>query len=76
MAADQIKFFKNVLSSDGHPFKVLQRVVSVSQSNTCEDAIRIAQQRFAGLENIGDWRLHADFFEASADTQASQSNAA
>ena len=76
MADYQIKFFKNVLSSDGHPFKVLQRVVSVSQSNTCEDAVRIAQQRFAGLENVGDWRLHADFFEASAETQVSQSTAA
>ena len=76
MADYQIKFFKNVLSSDGHPFKVLQRVVSVSQSNTCEDAIRIAQQRFAGLENIGDWRLHADFFEASADPQAAQQSTA
>jgi len=76
MADYQIKFFKNVLSSDGHPFKVLQRVVSVSQShtcNSCEDAVRIAQQRFAGLENIGDWRLHADFFEASDDTHAPHS---
>ena len=73
MADYQIKFFKNVLSSDGHPFKVLQRVVAVSKSNSCEDAVRIAQQRFAGLENIGDWRLHADFFEASDDTHASHS---
>ena len=70
MADYQVKFFKTVLSSDGHPFKVLQRTVSVSQSDcSCEDAVRIAQQRFAGLENVGDWRLHADFFEASADTQ-------
>jgi hypothetical protein len=76
MADYQIKFYKKLLSSDGHPFKVLQRVVSVSQSDTCEDAVRIAQQKFAGLENVGDWRLHADFFEASADTQAPQSNAA
>ena len=76
MADYQIKFYKTVLSSDGHPFKVLQRVVSVSQSDTCEDAVRVAQQKFAGLENIGDWRLHADFFEASAETQASHSTAA
>jgi len=79
MAEYQIKFFKTVLSSDGHPFKVLQRVVSVSQSNactTCEDAVRIAQQRFAGLENVGDWRLHADFFEASTDAPAQPSTAA
>ena len=65
----QIKFFKNLVSSDGHPFKVLQRVI-VSQSESCEEAVRIAQQRFEGLENVGDWRLHADYCEASADAQA------
>ena len=45
MAEYQIKFFKNLVSSDGHPFKVLQRVISVSHSQDCEDAVRIAQQR-------------------------------
>jgi hypothetical protein len=74
MAEYQIKFFKNLVSSDGHPFKVLQRVISVSHSQNCEDAVRIAQQRFEGLENVGDWRLHADFCEACADSQAPQQN--
>jgi hypothetical protein len=69
MADYQIKFFKNLVSSDGHPFKVLQRVI-ISRSETCEDAIRIAQRRFEGLENVCDWRLHADFVEASADSEA------
>jgi hypothetical protein len=67
MAEYRIKFFKNILSSDGHPFKVLQRVIPVDQSASCDDAVRIAQQRFEGLENINDWRLHADFVEASAE---------
>ena len=67
----QIKFFKNLVSSDGHPFKVLQRVI-VSRSESCEEAVRIAQQRFEGLENVGDWRLHADYCEAFADASASQ----
>jgi len=71
MTSYQIKFFKNLVSSDGHPFKVLQRVI-VSQSESCDEAVRIAQRRFEGLENVGDWRLHADFCEASADTQAPQ----
>ena len=67
----QIKFFKNLVSSDGHPFKVLQRVI-VSQSDSCDEAVRIAQRRFEGLENVGDWRLHADFCEAAPENQAPQ----
>jgi hypothetical protein len=69
MTKYQIKFFKNLTNSDGHPFKVLQRVI-VSQSESCEQAILIAQRRVEGLENVGDWRLHADFCEASAEAQA------
>lgn len=72
----QIKFFKHLLSSDGHRFKVLQRVIPVDQSASSEDAVRVAQRRFEGLENIDDWRLRADVVEASAEQQAHQSNAA
>lgn len=62
----RISFFKNLLSSDGHSFKVLQRVI-VSRSDCCDDAIRDAQRCFEGLENVSDWRLHADFLEASSE---------
>jgi hypothetical protein len=68
----QIKFFKIVLSSDGHPFKALQRVISVDASETSDDAIRVAQERFEGLEGIGDWRLRADVVEAFADQSWSE----
>jgi hypothetical protein len=71
MTSYQIKFFKNLTNSDGHRFKVLQRVI-VSQSESCDEAVRIAQRRFEGLENVVDWRLHADFCEASPETQAPQ----
>ena len=65
----QIKFYKHLLSSDGHPFKVLQRVIPVDQSNSSDDAIRVAQRRFEGLENVADWRLHADCIEACVEQQ-------
>ena len=71
MTSYRIKFFKNLVNSDGHPFKVLQRVI-VSQSDSCDEAVRIAQRHFQDLENVGDWRLHADFCEASPDIQPSQ----
>src|SRR5918912_821557 len=60
----QVKFFKHLLSSDGHPFKVLQRVIPVDHSDSSDDAVRVAQRRFEGLENVDDWRLHADCVEA------------
>ena len=61
----QVKFYKRVLSSDGHPFSVLQRTILVSQSASADDAIRIAQQQFEHLEGVRDWHLHADFVEAA-----------
>jgi hypothetical protein len=61
----QVKFFKRVLSSDGHPFCALQRTIVVSQSESADDAIRIAQQQFEHLEGVRDWHLHADFVEAA-----------
>ena len=65
----QIKFYKHLLSSDGHPFKVLQRVIPVDQSDNSDDAVRVAQRRFEGLENVDDWRLHADCIEACVEQQ-------
>jgi hypothetical protein len=38
MTTYHVKFFKNLLSSDGHLFKVLQRVVTVDRSKTADDA--------------------------------------
>jgi hypothetical protein len=67
MANYHIKFFKTLLSSDGHKFKCLQRVIPVDQSDNSDDAIRVAQRQFEGLENVEDWRLRADFCEASAE---------
>lgn len=59
-----VKFFKNLLSSDGHPFKVLQRAITVDGAGTEDDALKAAQSRFEQLEHIPDWKLHADAVEA------------
>jgi hypothetical protein len=67
MTTFQVKFFKNLLSSDGHRFCVLQRVIPVGRCETVEDAIRTAQHRFERLEQVPDWRLHADFVETCAE---------
>jgi len=64
------RFFKTLLSSDGHPFEVLQRVVRVNQTDNVEDAIRIAEKSFEAAEHVGDWQLHADRVEISVGKRA------
>jgi hypothetical protein len=68
-AAYKVKFFKNLVSSDGHPFVVLQRVVTVGPSENTDSAVRIAKMQFERSEKVVDWRLHADFVEATTDDE-------
>lgn len=72
MAYHRVSFFKNLLSSDGHPFKVVQRVLEVRDCQNADAAIGVAQQRFAALERVPDWTLHADCTEVAmtADSPA------
>jgi hypothetical protein len=70
MASYQVKFIKKLLSSDGHGFEVVQRVISVGRSTDAEEAARIAQHQFERLEHVPDWRLHADFCETSAEERS------
>jgi len=71
MAKYRVRFFKNLLSSDGHPFRVLQRMIAVARSKTTDDAVRIAQHRFERLEDVPDWKLHADSIEIEVDSDES-----
>jgi hypothetical protein len=63
----EVRFYKRVQNSSGHPFSVLQRTISVSRSETIEDAIRIAQEQFEQLEGVRAWHLRADFVETQAE---------
>lgn len=72
MTCYRVSFFKNLLSSDGHPFKVVQRVLEVDDCRNAEEAISAAQRRFAALERVPNWTLHADCTEVAmtADSPA------
>jgi len=59
----QVKFVKHLLSSDGHPFSSVQRVVEVRRAKSHARATRAAQRRFERSEKIPDWTLHADHCE-------------
>jgi hypothetical protein len=68
-----VKFFKNLVSSDGHPFKVLQRAIDVRRSKSQDRAIEAAQHRFKRAKHVSDWKIHADSMEAEIkDTKATK----
>lgn len=69
MPSFRIEFFNTLLSSDGHPFKVLQRVVKISDSKTAEDAVQVARRDFERLEQVPDWKLHADCCEVTDENE-------
>jgi hypothetical protein len=72
MITYHVKFFKNLLSSDGHPVKVLQRIIDVRRSKSRKRAVQAAQHRFERAEHVPDWKLHADSIEA--ETEDNKSN--
>lgn len=67
MIGYHIKFFKHLVSSTGHPFKVLQRVIDIRRSKSKERAVQAAQRRFERAEHMPEWKLHADTIEVEAD---------
>ena len=72
MAQYQVRFFKYLLSSDGHPAKALQRVVEVRRAKSADRAIRAAQRRFERHCAVRHWTLHADAIEVEVDGRVVQ----
>jgi hypothetical protein len=46
MPSYRVQFSKNVLSSDGHPFKAAQRIIKIDDVPSPDDAIRAAWLQF------------------------------
>jgi len=63
----RVTFFKNLLSSDGHPFKCIQGVVNVRHARNADRAVEAAELRYGRLHRVHDWTLYADFLELEAD---------
>lgn len=59
MGCYRVTFFNTLLSSDGHPFKALQRMIYVEDQSSTEEAVCEAQRCFETVEHVPDWRLHA-----------------
>jgi hypothetical protein len=61
--AYRVSFSKDLLSSDGHPFRCLQDTIQVVAKST-EEATQAAQKQFEDRRRLGKWQLHADYVEA------------
>jgi hypothetical protein len=59
MSAYHVSFFKNLVSSDGHPFKCLQQRIDVSDAESAGEAAESASRAFEALYGC-PWKLHAD----------------
>ena len=83
MTAYRVSFFNELTNSRGTLYKVCQRSVEIRTARSLDRAVEAAKKRFARLEHVGEWRLHARLFEveplvedADGGTPAAESLAA
>ena len=67
MSCYRVTFFKNLLSSDGHPFKCIQRAIDIRHARDADRAVEAAELRYERLHRVHDWTLYADFLELEVD---------
>lgn len=67
MPSYKVSFFKDLLNSNGHRFKCLQKAVEIRRAKSVERAVQAAERRFARLHRVRDWKLHADLLEVEID---------
>jgi len=53
----------NLVNSYGKSFKCLQRIITVSSTNDAGEASEKAKREFERLENVPNWKYHAQFLE-------------
>ena len=63
MTAYRVSFFNELTNSRGTLYKVCQRSVEIRTARSLDRAVEAAKKRFARLEHVGEWRLHARLFE-------------
>ena len=63
MTAYRVSFFNELTNSRGTLYKVCQRSVEIRTARSLDRAVEAAKKRFARLERVGEWRLHARLFE-------------
>ena len=75
MTAYRVSFFNELTNSRGTLYKVCQRSVEIRTARTLDRAVEAAKKRFARLEHVGEWRLHARLFEVEPLAEAQEGDA-
>ena len=63
----RVTFLKHLLSSDGHPFKCVQKVIKIHYAKSASRAAKAAERRYERLHRVRDWTLYADCLELELD---------
>jgi hypothetical protein len=62
----RVIFFNNLVNSYGKSFKCLQRVITVNSANDAGEASEKAKREFERLEDVPNWKYHAQFLEVES----------
>jgi hypothetical protein len=66
MADYRVLFFNNLVNDEGKRFKCLQRAITVSSAKDVGEASEKAQREFERLEDVPNWKCHAQFLEVES----------
>jgi hypothetical protein len=70
MADYRVLFFNNLVNNEGKPFKCLQRAITVGSAKDAGEASEKAQREFERLEDVPNWKCHAQFLEVDSTTSS------
>jgi hypothetical protein len=63
----QVNFFKDLVSSDGRSFSILQHSIEISGAENITSAVEAAKRRYEQLRRVPIWSLCADRLELESE---------
>jgi hypothetical protein len=67
MVQCRVSFFKDLVSSDGHPSSCLQQSIEISGAENVTSAVEEAKRRYEQLHRVPIWSLCADRLELESE---------
>src|SRR6266567_9162027 len=67
MVQCRVSFFKDLVSSDGHPSSVLQQSIEISGAENVTSAVEEAKRHYEQLRRVPIWSLCADRLKLEID---------
>jgi hypothetical protein len=63
----RVSFFKDLVSSDGHPSSSIQQTIEISGAENISSAVERAKRRYEQLRCVPIWSLCADRLEVESE---------